>query len=79
MFFAKRGLTKPLKSAIITIGREVIIMKIRLAMDCGYVGTDYEEEVEVDDDTTEEELEELAVDFFWENFHGSYGYEIIEE
>ena len=27
MFFAKRGLTKPLKSAIITIEREVMIMK----------------------------------------------------
>lgn len=54
-------------------------MKIRLAMDCGYVGTDCEEEVEVNDDTTEEELEELALDFFWENFRGSYGYEIIEE
>lgn len=39
-------------------------MKIRLAMDCGYVGTDYEEEVEVDDDITEEELEELATEFF---------------
>lgn len=54
-------------------------MKIRLAMDCGYAGTDYEEEVEVDDDTTEEELEEMAVDFFWENFKGSYSYEIIEK
>ena len=28
MFFAKRGLTKSLKSAIITIEREVIIMRI---------------------------------------------------
>lgn len=54
-------------------------MKIRLAMDCGYAGTDYEEEVEVDDDTTEEELEEMAVEFFWENFKGSYSYEIIEK
>lgn len=54
-------------------------MKIRLAMDCGYAGTDYEEEVEVDDDITEEELEELATEFFWENFKGSYGYEIIKE
>ena len=27
MFFAKRGLTKPLKNAIITVEREVIIMK----------------------------------------------------
>ena len=28
MFFAKRGLTKSLKSAIITIEREVMIMRI---------------------------------------------------
>ena len=54
-------------------------MKVRLTMDCGYVGSDYEKEVEVDDDITEEGLEELATDFFWENFHGNYGYEIIEE
>ena len=54
-------------------------MKIRLAMDYGYAGTDYEEEVEVDNDITEEELEELAEEFFWENFNGSYRYEIIEE
>ena len=54
-------------------------MKIKLTMDCGYVGTDYEEEMEVNDDITEEELEELAVELFWEHFHGSYGYEIIEK
>ena len=54
-------------------------MKVRLAMDCGYVGSDYEEVVEVDNETTEEELYELALDFFWNNFNGSYGYEIIEE
>ena len=61
------------------IEREVIKMKVKLVMDCGYVGTDEEEEIEVDDDTTEEELEELAKEFFWEKFGGSYGYEIIEE
>ena len=54
-------------------------MKIKLTMDCGYAGTEEEEEIEVDDDTTEEELEELAKEFFWGKFHGSYGYEIIEE
>ena len=54
-------------------------MKIKLTMDCGYVGTDYEEEMEVNDGITEKELEELAVEFFWENFHGGYGYEIIEK
>ena len=54
-------------------------MKIKLTMDCGYVGTDVEEEMEVDDDITEEELNELAQEFFWENFNGSYSYEIIEE
>ena len=69
----------PCDIIIIVNEREVIIMKIKLAMDCGYVGSDYEEEVEVDDDITGEELEEMAVEFFWENFGGSYGYEIIEE
>ena len=54
-------------------------MKVKLVMDCGYVGTEEEEEIEVDDDTTEEELEEMAKEFFWEKFGGSYGYEIIEE
>ena len=53
-------------------------MKIKFAMDCGYVGSDYEEEIEVNDDITEEELEELATEFFFFFFHGSYGYEIIE-
>ena len=33
-------------------------MKIKLTLDCGYVGTDYEEEMEVNDDITEEELEQ---------------------
>ena len=50
---------------------------IKVRFDLNYVGC--YEIVEFDDDTTEEELEELAVDFFWENFHGSYDYEIIEE
>ena len=54
-------------------------MKIKLTMVCGYVESDYEEEIEVDNDTTEEELEELAKEFFWENFSGCYDYEIIEE
>ena len=59
--------------------KEVKNMKIKLKMDCGYIGSDVEEEMEVDDNTTEKELEELAEEFFWENFHGSYGYEIVEE
>lgn len=54
-------------------------MKIKLTMNCGYVGTDVKEEIEVDDDITEEGLEELAEEFFWDNFGGSYAYEIIEE
>ena len=54
-------------------------MRIKLTMVCGYVESDYEEEIEVDDDTTEEELEELAKEFFWEKFGGRYDYEIIEE
>ena len=53
-------------------------MKVKLRMNCGYVGTEAEEEIEVDDDITEEGLEELAEEFFWDNFGGSYSYEIIE-
>ena len=54
-------------------------MKIKFVMDCGYIGSDYEEEVEVNYDITEKELEELAAEFFWENFHGCYYYKIIEK
>ena len=54
-------------------------MKVKLRMNCGYVGTETEEEIEVDDDITEEGLEKLAEEFFWDNFGGSYSYEIIEE
>lgn len=43
-------------------------MKIKLTLDCGYVRTDYEEEMKVNDDITEEELEELAQEFFWKIF-----------
>ena len=43
-------------------------MKVKLVMDCGYVGSDREEEIEVDDDITEEGLEELASDFFLGQF-----------
>lgn len=34
--------------------------KIRLFVDTGYPGCDYEDIIEVDDDTTDEELEEMA-------------------
>ena len=72
-------LTNGKSYVIITIEREVNKMKVKLIMDCGYVGTEEEEEIEVDDDTTEKELEELAKEFFWEKFDGRYDYEIIEE
>ena len=45
MFFAKRGLTKPLKNAIITIEREVMIMRIDVAMTCPLCGEDHAVEV----------------------------------
>ena len=38
MFFAKRGLTKSLKSAIITIEKEVMIMRTNVAMTCAFCG-----------------------------------------
>ena len=45
MFFAKRGLTKPLKSAIITIEREVMIMRIDVEITCPFCGADHAVEV----------------------------------
>ena len=41
----KKGLTKPLKSAIITIEREVIIMRIYVAITCPFCGEDHAVEV----------------------------------
>ena len=45
MFFAKRGLTKSLKSAIITIEREVMIMRIDVEITCPFCGADHAVEV----------------------------------
>ena len=47
MFFAKRGLTKPLKGAIITIEREVIIMRIDVPIICPFCGEDHAVEVDL--------------------------------
>ena len=45
MFFAKRGLTKSLKSAIITIEGEVMIMRINISIICPFCGADHAVEV----------------------------------
>ena len=45
MFFAKRRLTKPLKDVIITIEREVMIMRIDVAITCPFCGEDHAVEV----------------------------------
>lgn len=45
MFFTKRGLTKSLKSAIITIEREVMIMRIDVSIICPFCGEDHAVEV----------------------------------
>ena len=45
MLFTKRGLTEPLKSVIITIEREVMIMRIDVSIICPFCGKDYAVEV----------------------------------
>ena len=40
--------------------------KIKLWVETGFVGGEYEDFIEVEDDTTEEELNELAEQFMWE-------------
>ena len=47
MFFAKRGLTKSLKSAIITVEREVMIMRIDVSIICPFCGGDHAVEVDL--------------------------------
>lgn len=46
--------------------------KIRLWIETGYVGADYDEIIEVPDDVSEEELWEYAEEYVWENI--SYGW-----
>lgn len=41
--------------------------KIKLFVDTGYPGCEHEEIVEVDDNITDDELEEMAEDFMREN------------
>ena len=45
MFFAKRGLTKPLKGVIITIEREVMIMRFDVDLTCPFCGANHAVEV----------------------------------
>ena len=45
MFFAKRRLTKPLKDVIITIEREVMIMRIDVDLTCPFCGENHAVEV----------------------------------
>ena len=51
--------------------------KIKLWIDTGYVGADYEDIIEVDDDITDDELRDYVEDFVC-NYISS-GWEEIEE
>ena len=48
MFFTKRRLTKPLKGVIITIEREVMIMRTNIAMTCTFCGKFHLVEVDLE-------------------------------
>lgn len=48
-------------------------IKIKVWSDCGYVGADRHEEIEVPADATEDEIEEEVRDWFFN--HNSYGWE----
>lgn len=51
--------------------------KIKLWVKTGFVGADYEEIIEVDDDATDEEIDEEARMFLFDNI--SYGWHGIIE
>ena len=51
--------------------------KIKLWVETGYVGANYEEIIEVDDDATDEEIDEEARMFLFDNI--SYGYQEVDE
>ena len=48
---------------------------LKLWIDTGYCGANYEDEIEVPDDYTEEQCEEEARNYV--NNHIEYGYELI--
>ena len=48
MFFAKKGLTKLLKGVIITIEREVMVMRTNVAMTCTFCGQFHLVEVDLE-------------------------------
>lgn len=51
--------------------------KIKLWVETGIVGGEHEDIIEVEDDTTEEELNEMALEFMWG--YVQYGWSEAEE
>lgn len=51
--------------------------KLKLWIDTGFCGGNYEDEIEVEDNITQEECETEARIFL--NNHIEYGYELLEE
>jgi len=51
--------------------------KVKLWIDTGYVGANYEEVIEVEDDCSEEELEEIAKDYLYNYIYFGW-YEVDE-
>ena len=47
-------------------------MKVKFNIDSGYVGCDYEEKIDVADDTTEEELDKMETEYLHERCYGCW-------
>lgn len=52
--------------------------KILFSMDSGYIGSEEEEIVEISDDLTEDDIDELCQEWFWEKFGGSFSWEEVK-
>ena len=51
--------------------------KVKISLSTGFAGANYENIIEVEDDITEEELEEICEEFVWD--HISVGWKYIDE
>lgn len=47
-------------------------MKVKFVLHTGYVGCNHEEIIDLDDDLTEDQIEELWEDWVWDQINGCW-------
>lgn len=51
-------------------------MKVKVTIDTGYVGTDYEDIIEVADNATDDDIDRVAMNYLWD--HVSLSWAILK-